>query len=537
MRSPLRLFSRTQRERSEHRWPDDAGRPAPWSPLRRRVDNMALRWHARLDSPFADRSLPPILAGLIFVGLAAMALARVRSLEPSESLARFTQATWQLHQADPSAITLLPVGVEAPQPLSHLDGSLVLYPLGWLVGFLPIREALVTLQSAALAFAVLPLWRLSRRVANLRVGATTAVIVAYALFPPVHLMNTDGFNPLVLALPLLLGVIHRALSGSIIRLGLGALLVLVCSTQLALVLVGLGAMLSLTVRRRSGIGLGLLGVIGMVGEHSVAWLGAGDRAFVDGVSFPAGTRSAAGILIDAIVHPLASLGHLGQQRVLVTVVALLLPVAFLPLFSLRHLAPVIPLQLVYLLGSLPHDQLLGAQAAATTAFVFAAAALALGRLGRSGSDRVSVPPRLSGTLVGVAALFFVLDAASSPYQHPWNWGGRDAVDAVRLQWTEEVLAGAENPMTVAATSDMSPILAGGGVVTCALPASRHPCPVPPVLYLVDLRLDPFTASRPDLVVVQSQADGRLAMLRPRSAVGAAPAQAQPGTGTAQRTVR
>lgn len=476
---------------------------------------MALRWHARLDSPFADRSLPFILAGAVFVILAAMALAQTRSLQPSETLARYSQATFQAHAGDPSAITLLPPGVAAPQSLSHLDGSLLLYPVGWLVGFLPVREGLVALQALALAWAVLPLWRLARQVANLRVGATSALVMAYALYPPLHAMNTGGFHPLVLAVPLLLVLVYRALSGSILRFGLLSLLVLALSAELAVVLLAMGVMLALTVRRRAGIGLAVLGAVGCLGAQTVSWYGAGDQTFIDGLSYPSGARTAIGVLVEALIHPGTALGQLGDRRVLVVVASLLLPVALLPVFSLRYVIPALPLQLAYLVSELPDGELLGVRAAVPMVFVFVAATFALARLGRSGGDRISVPPRLSGALVGVAVLFFALDAAPSPYERPWDWGSRDATDGVRLQWTDEVIEGSGPRPVVAATADMAPLLTAAGITTCALPASRYDCPSAPTVFLVDRRLDPITPGRADLQELRSEAGGRLALLRPR----------------------
>lgn len=496
-------------------------RAESWAGVRRRIDHASLRWHARLDSPSADRSLPWILAGGLFVALATLAAARVRGLEPSNSLARYVQAVRQLHDGFGTELTLVPPGVRAPQPLSHLDGSLLLYPLGWLLGFLPVSQTLVLVQSGAIAATVVPLWRLARRVANLRVGAATAVVIAFACYPPIHLMNTAGFDPMVLALPGLAGLIYWALSGNVVRFVGAAVYVITVSAQFGVVLAGFGVLLALTVRRRAGLTLLAIGLVTAVGEQVVPWLGAGDRAFVDGVSFEPGVRSALGALGHGVAHPLASMAHLGEYRVLSLCAALVLPVALLPLMSFRYVAPVLPLQIAYLLGSVPEGQLLGALAVAPTAFLFAATTFALARLGRAGSDRVAVPPRLSGALLGVAALFFLLQAAASPYAAPWQWGKLDSLDGIRRDWTEAVLdraaADAEAgraPVVVAATQDMAPLLAGR-VPLCALPRERFDCPLEPTLYLVDVGLDARIGQDPDLEPVQPMVGERLLQLRPR----------------------
>ncbi len=49
--------------------------------FRRRLDNLVLRWQARLDSEWSDRTLPWIVALALFVLLAALSLARARSLD------------------------------------------------------------------------------------------------------------------------------------------------------------------------------------------------------------------------------------------------------------------------------------------------------------------------------------------------------------------------------------------------------------------------------------------------------------------------
>lgn len=485
------------------------------------MDHASLRWHARLDSASADRTLPWVLAGTLFVGLATLAVARVRGLEASASLARYTQAVRQLHDGFDTELTLLPEGVGAPQPLSHLDGSLLFQPIGWLLGFLPVRQALVTLQSAAIAATVLPLWRLARRVANLRVGAATAVVVAFACFPPIHLMNTAGFDPLVLAMPVLAALVYWALSGNVVRFCLAALVVVGLSAQLGLALAGFGILLTTSVRRRAGLALAGVGLAAAVGEQVVPWLGAGDHAFVDGVSFAPGVRSALGALGHAVAHPVASLTHLGEYRVLSVCAALVLPIALLPLLSARHLLPALPLQLAYLLGDLPERQLLGVLAVAPTVFAFTAATFALARLGRPGSERVAVPPRLSGALVGAAALFFLLSSVASPYAAPWEWRRLDALDGVRERWASELVAEAHAatdagrpPLLVAATDDLTPLLAGR-VPVCALPRERHPCPWEPSLYLVDTSLDARIALDPSLELVEPPVGDRLIQLRPR----------------------
>jgi hypothetical protein len=45
-----------------------------------------------------------------------------------------------------------------------------------------------------------------------------------------------------------------------------------------------------------------------------------------------------------------------------------------------------------------------------------------------GVDRVFLDVRLLTTLTAASVLLFVATSPTSPYQHPWNWGQRDATD-------------------------------------------------------------------------------------------------------------
>ena len=81
------------------------------------------------------------------------------------------------------------------------QGSLIFYPLAWLTHYVPTVPLLLTVQSAALALAVVPLWRVCRRLASLRTGASLMVLLVYSLHPAIQSLNLDGFHPETLAVP------------------------------------------------------------------------------------------------------------------------------------------------------------------------------------------------------------------------------------------------------------------------------------------------------------------------------------------------
>jgi hypothetical protein len=65
---------------------------------------------------------------------------------------------------------------------------------------------------------------------------------------------------------------------------------------------------------------------------------------------------------------------------------------------------------------------------------------ALGRMGRMSVDRVTVSSRLIGALALTTLVFFIQDAESSPYLHPWELGRRDVTDQARLEAVRDIPA-------------------------------------------------------------------------------------------------
>lgn len=67
-----------------------------------------------------------------------------------------------------------------------------------------------------------------------------------------------------------------------------------------------------------------------------------------------------------------------------------------------------------------------------TAMLFVATTFALHRMGRAGVSRVIVDRRLLLAVMLASLTFFVQAGTASPYRRPWEWGGRDRTDQVRL---------------------------------------------------------------------------------------------------------
>jgi len=80
----------------------------------------------------------------------------------------------------------------------------------------------------------------------------------------------------------------------------------------------------------------------------------------------------------------------------------------------------------------------GQQTVAITAFIFLSGAMALGKIGEMGHEKIRVDTRVIGALFLAATVFYIRDAASSPYRRPWDWGGQDAADFARIRATDQV---------------------------------------------------------------------------------------------------
>ncbi len=395
-------------------------------PIRRRTRRTLVRFQARLEAGTGDRWLPILVGGGLALVLSWLSLARFNSLDSGSDLAGYTQAVWLLGERLRPEATLFGSGVH----LLELHWSFVLYPLVALARLLGTARALLIAQSVAIGMGVVPLWFLARRVANLRVAASLALIVAYALHPSIHALGTDDFHPEALALPALIAVAYFGASKNWIGYWITIVVVLACRADLGIALALWGFVLLGDGERRAGLwtlgvgsvwSLGLLLVVQpIVSEQSSSQYGAyGD--------------SLGEVFVNVGTGPIAFVQDLVAARNVALVVALLAPTIFLPLLSLRHLLPALPLGALYLVTDVDNAGAFAERTALLLAFVFIAAAHALNRLGAMGVDRVFVDVRLLATLVAAAGLMFVSAAPNSPYARPWNWGDTTPADLAVIE--------------------------------------------------------------------------------------------------------
>ncbi|MEM8925307.1 MAG: DUF2079 domain-containing protein [Actinomycetota bacterium] len=392
-------------------------------PIQRRLERQLIRQEARLEAGAGDRWIPTLTTLLLAFVFVRSGLARIRSLDTGLDLAAYSQSLWLISEGKLPQASLLGTGVH----LLELNWSFIMYPLAAVATVAPAPELLAVVQGVALAVAVLPLWWLARSVAQLRVGSSTALIAAYALHPATHRLGTDDFHPESLAVPAILAMAYFGATKRWLPYWLAIAFALATRADIGLAVALWGFVVLGNRERVMGfwtVGVGLVWSLGllMVVEPLVGITGLVDGSF-----------SADGAFIDNLVlGPLRDPVQLVQDLVakdnIDLVVGLLAPLIFLPLLSLRYLAPAFPLGALYLVADPEVASAFAERSAILLAFMMIAAAYALNRLGNMGVDRVFLDARVLSTLTAASVLLFVAESPVSPYERPWNWGERTAID-------------------------------------------------------------------------------------------------------------
>lgn len=395
--------------------------------LRRRLDIWMLRWQARMDSQAGDRIIPYVSALALALVLSLLALARHRDLGIGPDLGHYLQAAHLMDRGFDPVVTDLGHHIFADQ------AAWLFWPIAWLLRVAPPAGTLLVLQSLALSLAVVPIWRIARGPANLRIGAASALMAAYALHPSVHNLNLAGFHPEAIAIPALMAA--YLVSRSERRWWLVALVLVVVSTRadLGLAVAALGLVLVGEDNRTRGWSLATFGLIWFLAMSFVAQPLLGDGNYPHLGAFKDYGDGVLGIIFGMLSDPAGLLGDLFSRNSFDKVLLLLAPALFLPLVRPRYLLPILPLLVLYLVADVA-DSGFGnpQQDVAALVFVFIGATYALMRIGTEGVSRIHVDRRVLMVLVLTAMVFFVRDAASSPYEEPWGWGNRSPADVARV---------------------------------------------------------------------------------------------------------
>lgn len=474
---------------------------APSRPgLRRRIDRWLLRLQGRLDSDSADRVLPWVYAFVLFLTFALLQGARIRSLDGGSGLAPWTQAAWR--RAHGGAGTPMTGADPAQATWSFVSEGLL-----QISRVVPIDTVLVLAQAAALGLAVVPLWRLARREAHLRVGASTVVVVAFALAPTLHRAGLGTFHPELLAVPALIAAYDRFLRDQWFRFALLVAFAVLCRADLGLTVAALGVLLVVQRRRRQGIATIVFGLSWTILAYLATDPMMPEEALTPAGEFVARSRLPLAVVPDLLRHPWDSLVDLVAEPSVLFIVVVLAPLLFLPLMAPRKLVLAVPSLLLAMLADQIVQRVAGegvldlspaaAHIGPAMAFVFIALVFALERIGEPSVTRVNVDHRVLMALLAGVFLLFLTESPSSPYQHPWEWGGRDAVDGARLDAAD--VAG--DDQRVAASPQVSALVAERPFVV----------EVPPHPRSLDAARIERIAIRVDLVIldttVEMDADG------------------------------
>lgn len=415
--------------------------------MRQRADNALLRLQGRLEGPLGDRLVPAVVASVLFAVLTSTALAQAAGPEAGGLLAPSIQAVWLIGSGLDPVVT-----VDGGATILGDHFALLIYPVALMARWLPTVGTLVVVQSAALAVGVVPVWLLARRAASLRIGASTVLVVVYALYPAVHGTNLAGFHTESFALAGLLWAAYFGLVGRAGWFWVAVAVVLASRSDLGLAVAGLGLALWLVGRARLGrlaivVGLGWSVLAGLVIQPALS-----NQALTGAYATFGDTPWS--VAVGLVTQPGDVLAAVGQESTMALFVVLFGPVLFLPLLAPRLLVGVVPIQLLYVVADTSDEGLLAQGAVPVTAFVFLSTAFALSRLGRRGVDRVIVDPRLLVALLLAAAVFFVTDSPSSPYRQPWSWGPTTSVEVRR-----NVMAAVPNDVAVRASPSVLDMLA------------------------------------------------------------------------------
>ncbi len=391
--------------------------------LQRRFRRRIIRAQARLEAGTGDRWIPLIIGGTLTAILIWINLAKVNALDAGSDLAGYTQGVWLVKEGYFPEASLFGDGVH----ILELHWSFILYPLA-LIGFIgPVAKGLVVTQSIAIGLAVFPLWRLARNVANLRIGAASALCAAYALHPATHRLATDDFHPEALAIPALIALAYFGARKRWFWYWVFVLVALSCRADLGLAVGLWGFVLLGDGERRAGLwtlGVGLMWGLGLL---LVVQPLVGEAAVVGGQYGTYGD-SLGEVVLNGVLNPIELLQNLASQPNTILIVGLLAPILFLPLLSLRHLLPAVPLGGLYLIADSGGSGSFAERNSLFLAFMFIAATYALNRLGSMGVSRVFIDARILTTLTAAAALSFIGSSPISFYDSPWTWSERDPVE-------------------------------------------------------------------------------------------------------------
>ncbi len=251
-------------------------------------------------------------------------------------LGYYVQLTWNLAAGRGARVSLPEMHAWG----DHLSPIMYLFvPAFWLW---PGPVVLLLAQSAALALGAVPVFAIARRrLGDQRPAAAFAVL--YLLNPSLHGINVRDFHAAALAIPLLLVALYAAEAARPGLFALATALTLACREDAALAVFGLGAWLALSRGRRLWgmvTALAALAVLVVDVQWVIPWF--------RGEPYPHLGRyarygaSLGEVATGLLLHPGGAFADLASADRLVYLLALLAPLAFLPLLAPCDLVGALP---------------------------------------------------------------------------------------------------------------------------------------------------------------------------------------------------
>ena len=274
-------------------------------------------------------------------GFGALSVLQQRAFETGRfDVGNVTQAVWASAHGDFLAVTDLG-GRQISRLGAHFDPILAaLVPL-WLLW--PHPSGLLVAQAFAVALGAIPVFRLARR----RLGSAHAglgLALVYLLYPPTQWLVLDDIHPVAFATPLLLAAWDFLDEGRLLPFALAAGAACLTKEHVGLVVAMMGVWYALARgERRAGAVIAVLAAgiavvaIAVVVPHFAP---GGGSPFADRYSEVGGTPS--GILDTAVHDPDTIVANATERRDVDYVVALLAPLAGMPLLAPLALIVALP---------------------------------------------------------------------------------------------------------------------------------------------------------------------------------------------------
>jgi uncharacterized membrane protein len=406
-----------------------------------------------------------LAAGFAFAaGFSSLAVLQHRAFTTGRfDVGNLVQAVWSTAHGDVLQTTNL-VGSQMSRLGAHFDPVVAAFaPLWWVW---PDASLLLVLQAVGVALGAVPVFLLARRHLGSE-WAGTGFALAYLLYPPTQWLVLDDFHPVALATPLLLVALWYLDGDRLVPFALAAGAACLTKEHIGLVVAAFGVWYALSRRRRrAGLAIALSGTVvaltatAIVVPHFAPGGGSPFAGRYEGVG-----GSPSGIARTAVTDPLRIAGAVTDSRDLRYGVALVLPLAGLPLVAPLAAATALPEIAVNTLSSTPTQTSVHFHytAGAIPGLVFAAV-LGAARLARRRPALRELLPRIVVIVTVVAGVAYGPVPVWSHVPGGETLGARDHVVGARARAATRAVELVPARVPVSATNSLGAHLSERGRV-------------------------------------------------------------------------